>query len=100
VGINMKKPVSAASEVVDNIQIFVSLKGLIDLSEEKKRQLNHIKKLESHLDIVRKKLFNENFIKNAPVSIVNAEKDKEMELLGQINKVKEILDDLQKDDLV
>ncbi|MDR4497338.1 MAG: valine--tRNA ligase [Candidatus Scalindua sp.] len=100
VGVNMKKPVSAASEVVDNIQIFVSLKGLIDLREEKKRQLNHIKKLESHLDIVRKKLFNENFIKNAPVSIVNAEKDKEMELLGQINKVKEILDDLQKDDSV
>ncbi|MDR4504687.1 MAG: valine--tRNA ligase [Candidatus Scalindua sp.] len=96
IGINRKKPDSAASEVVENIQIFVPLKGLINPEAERKKQLDHSKKLQSHLTIVRKKLLNKNFIKNAPLHIVNAEKEKEAELLGQIEKVKDILDDLHK----
>ncbi len=96
IGINRKKPDSAASQVVENIQLFVPLKGLINLETEKKKQLGHIKKLESHLAVVRKKLLNKNFIANAPEHIVNAEKEKERELLGQIEKVKDILDDLLK----
>ncbi|GJQ58074.1 MAG: valine--tRNA ligase [Candidatus Scalindua sp. AMX11] len=96
IGINRKKPDSAASEVVDTVQIFVPLKGLINLETERQKQLDQIKKLESHLAIVRKKLLNKNFIKNAPVHIVAAEKEKELELRGQIEKVKDILDDLQK----
>ncbi|MCP5006831.1 MAG: valine--tRNA ligase [Planctomycetes bacterium] len=97
IGINRKKPDSAASEVVENIQIFVPLKGLINQEAEREKQLVHIKKFESHLAIVRKKLLNKNFIKNAPEHIVNTEKEKETELLGQIEKVKDILDDLHKD---
>ncbi|MFQ5964937.1 MAG: valine--tRNA ligase [Candidatus Scalinduaceae bacterium] len=97
IGINLKKPEFSASEVVSDIQVFVPLKGLIDIELEKKRQLERLKKLDSHLESVRKKIFNNDFINNAPEHIVNEEKDKEAELLGQIIKIKSILLDLDKD---
>jgi valyl-tRNA synthetase len=97
IGIDLEKPESSASEVVNNIQIFVPLEGLIDKEVEKKKQQEHLNKTESHLNIVRKKLFNESFVKNAPANIVNAERDREAELLGQIIKIKNILQDLDKD---
>ncbi|MCP4254032.1 MAG: valine--tRNA ligase, partial [Candidatus Scalindua sp.] len=98
IGVELEKPESSASEVVNDIQIFVPLKGLIDKDAEKEKQKEHLNKTNSHLEIVRKKLFNENFVKNAPAHIVNAERDKEAELLGQIIKIKDILQDLEKDD--
>ncbi len=98
IGVELEKPESSASEVVNDIQIFVPLKGLIDKDAEKEKQKEHLNKTNSHLEIVRKKLFNENFVKNAPAQIVNAERDKEAELLGQIIKIKNIIEDLEKDD--
>ena len=98
IGVELEKPESSASEVVNDIQIFVPLKGLIDKDAEKEKQKEHLNKTNSHLEIVRKKLFNENFVKNAPAHIVNAERDKEAELLGQIIKIKDIIQDLEKDD--
>ena len=96
VGIDLKKPESSASEVVNEIQVFVPLRELIDVGVEKERQLERLNKIKSYLETVRKKLFNESFVKNAPEHIVNAEKDKEAELLGQIIKIKNILQDLNK----
>lgn len=96
IGIDLKKPESSASAVVNEVQIFVPLRELIDVEAEKERQLERLNKIKSHLDIVRKKLFNESFVKNAPEHIVNAEKDKEAELLGQIIKIKDFLQDLNK----
>ena len=98
IGVELEKPESSASEVVNDIQIYVPLKGLIDKDAEKEKQKEHLSKTNSHLEIVRKKLFNENFVKNAPAQIVNAERDKEAELLGQIIKIKSIIEDLEKDD--
>ena len=72
------------------------LRELIDVGVEKERQLERLNKIKSHLETVRKKLFNESFVKNAPEHIVNAEKDKEAELLGQIIKIKNILQDLNR----
>ncbi len=97
IGVGLAKPESSASEVVNDIQIFVPLKGLIDKEAEKEKQKEHLNKTNSHLEVVRKKLFNENFVKNAPAHIVNAERDKEAELLGQIIKIKNIIQDLEKD---
>ncbi len=97
IGINLEKPESSASEVINDIQVFVPLEGLIDKEVEKEKQQERLNKSKSHLEIVRKKLLNESFVKNAPAHIVNAEKDKEEDLLGQINKIESVLQDLEKD---
>jgi valyl-tRNA synthetase len=97
IGVDLAKPESSAIEVVNDIQIFVPLEGLIDKEVEKEKQQERLNKGNSHLAIVRKKLLNESFVKNAPAHIVNAEKDKEKELLGQISKIESALQDLEKD---
>jgi valyl-tRNA synthetase (EC 6.1.1.9) len=54
IGVELEKPESSASEVVNDIQIFVPLKGLIDKDAEKEKQQEHLNKTNSHLEIVRK----------------------------------------------
>jgi valyl-tRNA synthetase len=87
---------SPLSEVVGDYQIFAFVKDMYDKDKEREKQLKHLNKVESHLGVVQKKLHNESFVKNAPEEIVNAEKDKETELLGQITKIKEALQGLEK----
>ncbi len=99
-GVNLNKSYPNSknvSEVVGDFQIF-ALDSSFDFNVEtqKKKQLEHLNKVESHLGVVQKKLHNESFVKNAPEKIVNAEKDKEAELLGQITKIKEALQGLEK----
>jgi len=84
------------SEVVGDYQIFALGDFDIVKDKEREKQLKHLNKVESHLGVVQKKLHNESFVKNAPEKIVNAEKDKETELLGQITKIKEALQGLEK----
>ncbi len=97
IGVDLEKPESSASEVVNDIQIFVPLEGLIDKEVEKEKQQERLNKAKSHLEIVRKKLLNESFVQNAPAHIVNSEKDKEEDLLGKISKIESVLQDLEKD---
>ena len=75
------------------------LEGLIDKAVEKEKQQERLNKAKTHLEIVRKKLLNESFVKNAPAQIVNAERDKEEDLLGQISKIESALQDLEKENL-
>ncbi|MCF6148838.1 MAG: valine--tRNA ligase [Candidatus Kuenenia sp.] len=93
-GIDLQKPDNSASEVIGNIQVFVLLTSILDPLTEKDRQLKHLKQLENHLTIIRRKLNNENFVTKAPAQIVETEQKKENELLQQIEKVKHILLDI------
>ena len=70
------------------------LEGIIDPNAEKGRQLKHLQQLEEHLQIVRKKLENKNFVARAPALVVTMEQNREKELLEQIQKVKIILNGL------
>ena len=88
--------ISPLSEVVGDYQIFAFVEDMYDKEKERNKQQEHLNKVESHLGVVQKKLHNESFVKNAPEEIVNAEKDKETELLGQITKIKEALQGLEK----
>ncbi|MBE7549287.1 MAG: valine--tRNA ligase [Candidatus Kuenenia stuttgartiensis] len=90
-GIELQKPSHSASEVIGNLQVFVLLAGILDPLAEKDRQLKHLKQLENHLTIIRRKLNNENFVAKAPPQIVETERKKEDDLQVQIEKVKHIL---------
>jgi valyl-tRNA synthetase len=100
IGVNLNKSYPNSknvSEVVGDFQIFAFGSSFdFNVETQRKKQLEHLNKVESHLRVVQKKLHNESFVKNAPEEIVNAEKDKETELLGQITKIKEALQGLEK----
>jgi len=94
IGKDIPRPHNSASEVIGNIQAFVPLEGLIDPIAERERQTKHLKQLENHLSVVRRKLDNKDFVDKAPEHIVLMEQKKEKELLEQIKKVNLILEDI------
>ncbi len=94
IGRDLPRPPNSASEVIGEVQAFVPLEGIIDPNAEKGRQLKHLQQLEEHLQIVRKKLENKNFVARAPALVVTMEQNREKELLEQIQKVKIILNGL------
>ena len=96
IGQDIPKPPSSASAVVGQLQVFVPLAGIIDIDVEKGRQQRRIGQLESYLQKVRQKLSNKDFVEKAPPDVVDKERLRETELSEQIDKLRQILTDLEK----
>ncbi|MFQ5863385.1 MAG: valine--tRNA ligase [Candidatus Brocadiales bacterium] len=96
IGKDLPKPPSSASAVVGQLQIFVPLSGIIDVDVEKERQQKRITQLEAHLQKVKQKLSNKDFVQKAPPDIVDRERLQETELSEQISKLRQILADLER----
>jgi valyl-tRNA synthetase len=77
--------------VMSDLEIFIPLKGLIDIEKEVVRIEKEIAKIKSDLDKVASKLGNDNFKKNAPQEIIEKEKTKEKEYLEVLGKLEESL---------
>lgn len=67
---DMEPPRHAATAVKPAMEIFVPLKGLIDVDAEIARLSKEMKKAEKELLVIRKKLANEDFIRKAPAGVV------------------------------
>ena len=83
-----EKPDDTACEVVGKMQIFIPLSGLLDTEAEKKKQEKKIEELEKYLKIVKNKLDNKNFIERAPEEVIVKEREREKELLEQLDKLR------------
>ena len=86
-GQNINKPEQSATAVVDNLEIFLPLEGLIDINKEIERLESKINDVKARMDNVKKKLDNENFISRAPEKIVNHEQKKYDSYLEDYNKL-------------
>jgi len=84
VGVNLSKPPASAVEVVEGIEMFVPLGGVIDVQAEMERLMKRIKKAETALAVCEAKLNNENFIRRAPTHIVEREHSRRKELLESL----------------
>jgi len=91
---DLTKPKASASALVKGTEIFVPLKGLIDLARERERIQNEIKKTEGFLKSVEGKLSNEKFVENAPDDVVDRERQKKADALSDIKKLKQTLTNL------
>jgi len=83
--INLEKPSSSIAAVVQNIEIYLPLEGLIDLNEEREKLTKQIAKLENELKKINGKLHNSKFIANAPEQIVSKEKEKYNEVKTKLD---------------
>ncbi len=79
----------SAISVKKDFEIYIPVKGLIDIEQEKKRLLKELQKMDQEISFLNKKLMNEDFIKNAPQDVVNKDKEKYEELLIKSDKIKE-----------
>jgi valyl-tRNA synthetase len=90
------RPRMAASAVVQEIELFVPLEGILDFEEESRRLQKEISKLEPELARSKNKLANNGFLTRAPADIVDKERDKVERLSGKLEKLQRQLERLVK----
>jgi valyl-tRNA synthetase len=94
IGMNLAKPGFSASSVVQGQEVFVQLKGLIDLDVEQSRLEKEISRIEGQLKGVQAKLETPNFSGKAPAEVIQKEKDKQENFRRTIEKLKASLGQL------
>jgi valyl-tRNA synthetase len=94
---DLQAPGQSASDVRSSMEIFVPLKGLIDIDAELERLGKEGKKAEKEVVFFEKKLMNKNFVDKAPEAVVeetrvkfNEYKDKIKAIQGNIEKLKQL----------
>ena len=99
IGHRIEKPEDASIQVAGDVQIFVPLKGLVDVAAEEERLLKEIGKIDKEIEMFSKKLESPAFVDRAPAEIVAKERQKLADVtekklvleesLGKIRKLKQ-----------
>ena len=93
-GVKLPKPKHSATEIVNALQLFIPLEGIIDPEVEKKRLTDRLTKVQEQLALVSNKLSDENFKSRAPQAILQKELLRQEELAKQEINLKESLREL------
>ena len=91
IGKDIERQKGSAISVKKGFEIYIPLKDMINLEQEKRRLTKELYKTEEEIKILNKKLMNEDFIKNAPKDIVQKDKEKYEELLTRSDKIRKNL---------
>ena len=94
IGMKVAKPDHAASAVIRDAEIFVPLKGLIDLEQERIRLEKEITRVGKLLEKTDKKLSNQDFLKRAPREIIEKEKTRREEYRSMLEKLNKNLEEI------
>ena len=86
-GQNVDKPSQSASAVVQGLELFIPLKGLIDLENESARLEKRMKEVRLILNKIESKLSNQNFLLRAPQSVIQKEKRNSKKLNEELKKI-------------
>ncbi|MEA1939485.1 MAG: valine--tRNA ligase [Candidatus Caldatribacteriota bacterium] len=95
IGKDIEKPENSATGVLEDIEIFIPLKGVINIKEEIERLEKRLKKTKRELNVAYKKINNKDFLSKAPTDIINKEKTKVDELIGIKEKLENNLKNLR-----
>lgn len=71
-----EKPDQAVTAVVQGIELFLPLKGLIDMDKEIARLEKEVEKMNKEIERLEKKLNNAGFVAKAPAEVIAGEKEK------------------------
>src|SRR5581483_2129862 len=82
-----QRPPKTALAVVRGGEAYIHLEGLVDLKAETAKQQKEREKLGKYVHAIEGKLKNEQFVKNAPVELVSAEKAKLQETKDKISRI-------------
>ncbi len=82
-----EKPADAATYIYNDIEIFVPLKGLVDVENELAKLSRERKKVETKLKQINGKLSNSKFLDNAPADVVAKEQEKKSALDAKMVKI-------------
>jgi valyl-tRNA synthetase len=71
-----RRPRSSALGVVEDVEVYVALEGIVDLAAERQRLEKEIKRAEEAIAFGRAKLARPEFAERAPAEIVDKEREK------------------------
>ena len=71
-----EKPEQAVTVVVQGIEIYLPLKGLVDMEKEVARLEKEVEKMNSEIKRIEGKLNNQGFVAKAPADVIEKEKEK------------------------
>ena len=94
-GSDLKRPPHSAAIVVEKMELFIPLEGLIDLDKERHRLSNEIDRLQHRQSKILAKLQNDNFMKKAPNEVVKNEKKKLSDMTSTLEKLQQNYEMLQ-----
>lgn len=86
-----EQPEQAAHAVAKGVEVFVPLKGLIDIDKESARLAKELAAIEKDLARVRGKLNNQGFLSKAPADVIEKERAKEEELSARQSAINDRL---------
>ncbi|MCB1059234.1 MAG: valine--tRNA ligase [Calditrichaeota bacterium] len=89
------RPKGSASAIVQGIEVYVPLHGLIDVAAERARLGKEDERLLKLVSSTKSKLANENFVSRAKPEIVEAEREKLSELEHAHQKIRRFLEELE-----
>ena len=89
VSAGLKRQRGSAVSVRNGMEIFVPIEGLLDINNEISRLRKELSKIDESLSFLNKKLLNEDFLKNAPKSVLEKDKAKFNDLLAKKGKIEE-----------
>lgn len=92
-----ERPRFAAVALVQEMEIFVPLEGVLNIEEEKERLKKDLTKLEKEYQLIERKLTNPDFFNRAPIMIVEKVeregkelREKREKLLDRLKKLEEL----------
>lgn len=91
-----EKPADAATYIYSDIEIYVPLKGLVDVAAELEKLGREREKTEIKLKQVNGKLSNDKFLANAPADVVAQEQEKKNALDARLATIAEAEERLRK----
>ena len=91
-GADATKPENAMAGVANGVEIYLPLKGLIDVEKETARLKKDAEKLEKEIGRLSAKLSNPGFLSKAPEHVVSSEREK---LAGYEEKKKSVEERLE-----
>jgi valyl-tRNA synthetase len=95
IGMGLEKPEDASIQVAGDVQIYVPLKGLVDVEAEEQRLLKEIGKIEKDIELFTRKLANPSFVDRAPADVVAKEKEKLVDVTAKKQVLGESLEKIR-----
>ncbi|MDO8499785.1 MAG: valine--tRNA ligase [bacterium] len=81
------KPINSISFVESGVEVYIDLAGAVDTEKEKARLEKEIAEIKPYAEGLKKKLSNAEFVNNAPLAVVEKEKQKLAEAEGKLSKL-------------
>ncbi|MDP1759770.1 MAG: valine--tRNA ligase, partial [Thermodesulfovibrionales bacterium] len=89
IGEDIKKPADSAVCVKEFMEVYIPIKGLLNIDAEIDKLIKESRKVEEAMAFIDRKLMNEDFLKKAPDEVVEKEKAKHSELAAKKERIKE-----------